>query len=52
MKPWTVRIPEELLNWIRKKAAEETIKQNQQVSMNTVSVDILSKAKQEEEQNG
>ncbi len=49
MKPWTVRIPEELLNWIRKKAAEETIKQNQQVSMNSVIVDIVAKAKAEEE---
>lgn len=51
MKPWTVRIPEELLNWIRKKAAEETIKQNQQVSMNTVIVDILAKAKDDDQKD-
>ena len=44
MKPWTIRIPDELLAWIRQKAARETIRQNKQVSMNTVIVEILTRA--------
>ena len=44
MKPWTIRIPEEVHDWIREKAARETIKQKKNVSMNTTAVKILSKA--------
>ncbi len=44
MRPWTIRMPEEVLDWIREKAAMETIKQKKQVSMNTVVVEILTKA--------
>jgi predicted DNA binding CopG/RHH family protein len=40
----TLRLSEELLNAIRKKAAEETIKHNRTVSINSVAVEILSKA--------
>ena len=43
-KPLTLRVPLELLDAIRKKAAEETIKRNKLVSINTLSVEILSKA--------
>jgi predicted DNA binding CopG/RHH family protein len=43
-KPFTLRVPLELLNAIRKKAAEETIKRNKLVSINTLSVEMLSKA--------
>ena len=43
-KPLTLRVPPELLNAIRKKAAEETIKRNKLVSINTLAVEILSKA--------
>jgi predicted HicB family RNase H-like nuclease len=39
-----VRLPEELLDAIRRKAAEETIKRNERVSVNTLVVEILSKA--------
>ena len=43
-KPLTLRLPENLLNVLRKKAAEETIKRNKLVSINTLAVEILSKA--------
>jgi len=43
-KPLTLRVPENLLEALRKKAAEETIKRNERVSVNTLSVEILSKA--------
>jgi predicted DNA binding CopG/RHH family protein len=42
-KPLTLRVPSELLNAMRKKAAEETIKRNKLVSINTLAVEILSK---------
>jgi len=44
LKPWTIRMPDEVLDWLREKAARETIKQNRNVSMNTVAIDILMKA--------
>jgi hypothetical protein len=43
-KPLTLRVPETLLEAIRRKAAEETIKRNERVSVNTLAVEILSKA--------
>lgn len=49
MKSWTLRMPDEMLNWLRKKAAEETIKQNKNVSINTFALEILYKAKEEDE---
>jgi hypothetical protein len=51
-KPLTLRVPEELLNAIRKRAAEETIKHNRTVSINTVAVEILSKAMGLKEKKG
>ena len=44
MKQWTIRMPQELLDWLREKAARETIRRKRQVSMNTVYVEILTKA--------
>jgi predicted DNA binding CopG/RHH family protein len=43
-KPLTLRVPEKLMEAIRKRAAEETIKRNERVSINTLAVEILSKA--------
>jgi predicted DNA binding CopG/RHH family protein len=43
-KTLTLRLPEELLNALRRRAAEETIKHNRTVSINTVAVEMLSKA--------
>ena len=44
MKAWTVRMPEELFEWILEKAARETIAKKKKVSMNALTVDILTKA--------
>lgn len=44
MKQWTIRMPEEVLQWLREKAARETIRQKKSVSMNVVTVEILTKA--------
>ena len=44
LKPWTIRMPDEVLDWLRVRAAKETIERNCNVSMNTEAVDILMKA--------
>jgi len=44
LKQWTIRMPEELLTWLRERAAKETIKRDRNVSMNTLAVDIIMKA--------
>jgi hypothetical protein len=44
MKAITIRMPDELLQWLRNKAAKETIRQDKQVSMNTLAVEILTGA--------
>ena len=41
MKGLALRIPEELLTWLREKAALETISRNQQVSMNTIVLELI-----------
>ena len=43
-KPLTLRVPEALIEAIRRKAAEETIRRNERVSVNTLAVEFLSKA--------
>ena len=52
MKPWTVRMPEEILEWLREKAAREILRQKKQVSMNTVIVEILTKAMEADKKKG
>ncbi len=37
----TVRMPAQVLSWLRRKAALETIEKNRQVSINGTIVDIL-----------
>ena len=44
MKAWTLRMPEELYEWLLEKAARETIKRKRKVAMNSLAVDILMKA--------
>ena len=44
VKAWSIRMPEELLEWLREKAARETIKRKRNVSINTIMVEILSAA--------
>ena len=52
LKQWTIRVPIEVLEWGRKKAALETIKRNEIVSMNTVFVEILTKAMEADKKKG
>ena len=52
MPAWVLRLPDELDRWIRKKAAVETIKQNKQVSMNSLVVEILTTAMKAEKKKG
>jgi len=49
---WVLRLPDDLDRWIRKKAANETIKQNKRVSMNSLVVKILAKAMEAEKKKG
>lgn len=48
----TIRMPVELLEWIRQKAARETIQRKKSVSMNTMAVEILTKAMQADRKKG
>jgi hypothetical protein len=52
MKQWTFRMPEELMEWLREKAARETIRQKKSISMNAVAVDILTKAMKADKKGG
>ena len=52
MKPWTIRMPEEILDWLRDKAARETIRTKKNVSMNTVAVEVLTKAMEADRKRG
>ncbi len=52
MKPWTVRLPEEIIDWLREKAALETIKLKKQVSMNTVAIEVFVKAMMADKKKG
>ena len=52
MKAVTIRMPDELLDALRKKAAEETIRRNKQVSINTMAVKILTQAVEKKKKGG
>jgi len=52
IKAWTVRMPKEILEWGRVKAAKETIAQNQVVSINRIFVEILTRAMNEDLEKG
>ena len=52
MKAITIRMPDEVLKWLRVKAAKETIRQNKQVSMNTLAVEILTRAMKADKRKG
>ena len=52
MKQWTIRMPEKVFDWIREKAARETIRQKKSVSMNALAVEILSKAMKADTKKG
>ena len=52
MKAWTVRMPEELMDWLREKAARETIKRKKNVSMNALAVEVLTRAMKADRKRG
>ncbi len=52
LKPWTIRMPEEIYKWLMEKAARETIRKGERVSMNTLGVDILTKAMKADKKKG
>ena len=52
IKAWTVRMPKDVLEWGRIKAAKETIKRNQVVSINSIFVEILTRAMNEDPEKG
>ena len=51
-KAWTVRIPKEVLEWVRDKAAMATLERKKVVSMNAVFVEILTKAMEADKKKG
>jgi hypothetical protein len=48
LKAWTIRFPDELFDWIRVKAAERSIQEKRNVSMNALVVETLTKAMKED----
>ena len=44
MKSLAVQMPKDLLHWLRDEAARETMKRKERVSMNTVVLEILTRA--------
>jgi hypothetical protein len=44
LKPWAVRLPADVLEWLRVAAAEETIKRRKIVSMNGLAIEIFQEA--------
>ena len=48
MQAWTIRFPDELFEWIRVRAAERTIQEKRNVSMNALVVQTLTKAMKED----
>ncbi len=52
LNPWTIRMPEEIYKWLMEKAARETIRTGGRVSMNTLGVDILTKAMKADKKKG
>jgi hypothetical protein len=46
MKSVSIRMPEELLDWLRKRAARETMETGRQYSINALVLDVLAEAKE------
>jgi hypothetical protein len=45
-------MPQEQLDWLREKAARETIRRKKSVSMNTVMLEILARAMKADKKKG
>ena len=52
MKALSVRMPDDLFEWLMEKAARETISRKKRVSMNALAVDILMKAMRADKKKG
>ncbi len=52
MKTVTVRMPDELHEWLRERAAKETIKRKQQYSINTLVVDLIREEMEADRKKG
>ena len=52
MKSWTIRLPEEVYDWVREKAAMESIRLKKNKSMNSIAVEILSEAMERDKEGG
>jgi len=48
----SIRMPDEVATWLRQKAAKGTVKQNKQVSINSLVVAILTKAMKADKKKG
>jgi len=44
LKSWTMRLPADVLEWLKIHAAEETIRRRDIVSMNTLMIEIFREA--------
>jgi len=52
VKALALRIPDDMLLWVRNTAARETIKRGQQVSMNTLILEILRREMEADRKEG
>ncbi len=52
MKSVSIRMPDELLGWLRKRAARETINTGQQYSINSLVVDLLRREMEADRKEG
>jgi hypothetical protein len=50
MKAITFRVPDEIADWIRERAALETIRQKRQVSINSLVLGLLSREMEADKQ--
>jgi hypothetical protein len=52
MKAISIRMPEELLKWLRKRAARQTIETGKQYSINSLVVDVLEQERETDQGKG
>ena len=51
-KMWTLRMPMDVYEWLIEKAGRETARRKKRVSMNTLTVEILTKAMKADKKKG
>jgi hypothetical protein len=52
MKGLNLRMPDEILKWVREKAARETIAKGERVSMNIIILDLLKREMEADRKEG